>query len=121
MKPRNVVVVLILGWLLATTAMHCQTITHAPTPEQCRADVAVWKTQIKADIVALPVRTLLERANYLSDCSNVLLDAQDRDGYKWVDTVRWVYQQHALGRALKFIDRNNLGHQFYDEDAKGAR
>src|SRR6266403_1975633 len=56
-----------------------QDTKHAPTAEQCKADRAVWETPSRADVNALPIHTLLERADYLYDCENVLLDARDID------------------------------------------
>jgi hypothetical protein len=98
-----------------------QDIHHAPTAEQCRADIAVWKGETKATIMSLPVKTLLQRSPYLHDCNNVLLDVKDFDGVDWSRMLEKVFMQHALQRALDFIDRHNLDPQFYDEDAKGAR
>lgn len=107
--------------LTVTSVAWGQEIQHAPTAEQCRADIAVWKAESKADITSLSVKTLLHRSNYLSDCKQVLRDAQDRDEAQWSATVRAVYDQHIIGRAMHFIERNSLGYQFYDQDAKGAR
>jgi len=107
--------------LTVTSVAWGQDIKHAPTAEQCKADMAVWKPQSKADTISLPVRTLLQRSIELYDCNRVLGDVQDRDGVEWALTMRGVYEQHISSRAMKFIDRNGLTHQFYDEDAKGAR
>lgn len=105
----------ILGMLLMGAA--AQDIQHAPTTAQCQADIAVWKTQNRAYIEALPVNTLVGRANELSDCSKVL----DGDGAEWARTLRAVYDQHIENRYVHFIMRHGLGQQMVDEDAKGAR
>jgi hypothetical protein len=116
MKSKLTILALIL--LAATSTAFTQNIDHAPTADQCRADIAVWTAQSRADIVSLPVRTLLQRADYLSSCKNVL---SDRDGVEWALTLKGIYNEHIVSRALNFIDRNGLSHQFYDEDAKGVR
>jgi len=98
-----------------------QDIQHAPTAEQCKADMAVWKGQSKEGIESLPINTLLLRADEMTDCNRVLRDVQDRDGAWWASDLRAVYEQHSLLRAKNFINRHGFGHQFIDEDAKGAR
>jgi hypothetical protein len=94
-----------------------QDIQHAPTAAQCQADIGVWKAQNKAYIEALPVNSLVGRANELSDCSRVL----DGDGSEWARTMRAVYNQHIENRYVHFLMRHGLGQQMVDEDAKGAR
>lgn len=116
MKSKLTILALIL--LAATSAAFTQTIEHAPTAEQCRADIALWKAQLRAEIISLSVRTLLQRADYLSSCKNVL---SDPDGVEWSLTLKGIYNEHIVNRALNFIDRNGLSHHFYDEDANGAR
>jgi hypothetical protein len=107
--------------VFATTIAMGQEIHHAPTAEQCHADIAVWKAQNKETIMKLPVQTLLQRSHYLHDCFDVLRDVKDLDGVDWSMMLRKAYEEHALHRAMDFIDRHNLDPQFYDEDAKGAR
>jgi hypothetical protein len=109
----------VLGF--ATTFVMGQDIHHAPTAEQCRADIAVWKGEKKTTIIALPVQTLFQRSHYLSECFGVLRDVKDLDEVNWSMMLNKAYEEHALNRAMKFIDRHNFGPQFYDEDAKGAR
>jgi len=100
-----------------TMGAAAQDIQHAPTAAQCQADIAVWKTQNKAHIEALPVNTLVGRANELSDCSKVL----DGDGSELARTMRAIYDQHIENRYVHFLMRHGLGQQMVDEDAKGAR
>ena len=54
MKSKLTILALIL--LAATSAAFTQTIEHAPTAEQCRADIALWKAQLRAEIISLSVR-----------------------------------------------------------------
>ena len=96
-------------------------INHAPTAEQCKADIAVWKAESNSTIVALPINMLLKRSDYLSDCYKVLSDANEVESASWVEGWQGVYDYHAVRRAVKFIKRHNLSRQFVDEDAKGAR
>jgi hypothetical protein len=112
---------LLIAVTLLTSLAWSQDIHHAPTAEQCHADIAVWKAEKKADIEALPINTLLDRANYLADCGKVLFDVKDRDEDEWTRTLRGVYDQHALHRTLAFIKRHDFESQFADEDAKGKR
>ena len=107
---------LVILAILSMSAV-AQDIQHAPTAAQCQADIAVWKTQDKAYIEALPVNTLVNRANELSDCSKVLVG----DGSEWAWTLRAAYDQHIENRYVHFLIRHGLGQQMVDEDAKGAR
>ncbi len=111
---------LIVLLFASTTFAMGQGIQHAPTAEQCRADIALWKAESKEGIIALPVGTLIERANYLFDCGQVL-SANDLPSAKLADTLRAIYRGHIVNRYERFVERHNLGSQFYDEDAKGAR
>lgn len=98
-----------------------QDIRRPPTANQCRADIAVWKARSKANITALSFKTLFQRSNYLSECSRVFRDTQDRDGSEWAHTIWGTYEHRALQRTLNFIERKHLDGQFLDEDAKGVR
>jgi hypothetical protein len=82
-----------------------QDMRHAPTADQCRADIAVWKARSRANITSLSFKTLFQRSNYLSECSQVFRDAQDRDGSEWAHTIWGTYEHHALQRALNFLER----------------
>ena len=126
MTWRNVLAVAILVYLLMgfTFLAHGQEIQHAPTAEQCSADIAVWKAQSKVDIIALPVGTLLLRSHELHECRTVftsLAGGHASDDSEWATTLRDVYSQHITDRALKFINRHQLRAQFDNEDAQGAR
>lgn len=120
MKSKLQLALMALG-ILFTTLCHAQDMQHAPTAEQCRADIAVWKQASKADQLEIPVETLLTRANYLFTCHTVLRDAKDYDGSSFATTIRDVYHQHALDKALRFIDRKGLRNQFDHEDAWGVQ
>jgi hypothetical protein len=106
--------------LLTTIGAMGQDIHHAPTAEQCKADEAVWNAESKADIAALPVNTLLQRSNYLSACYKVLQNVNFNSAV-WALSWQGIYDAYAIRRALNFIDRHGLRHQFDEEDAKGAR
>jgi len=69
-----------------------------------------------ADIEALPLNTLVGRANELSDCAHVL----NGDGSGWARTIRKAYDEHIENRYLHFLIRHGLVRQMVDEDAKGA-
>lgn len=120
MKSKLTMLALIL--LAATSAAFSQTIEHAPTAEQCRADMAVWKAAAKssADLSVLPVQTLMERSQYLTNCNRVLSDVKDDNAAEWALLIRGGYDSHIAHRAFHFIDRRGLAQQFYREDAKGS-
>ncbi len=98
-----------------------QGITHATTAEQCKADIAIWKTASKQDVIALPIKLLLLRSNELGECTDVLSAAGDEDNRMLADSIRYAYSTHALDRCTKFIQRHGLAQKLYDEDFQGAR
>ena len=98
-----------------------QEIRHSATAEQCKADLDVWRTAKKADVVALPINTLLQRSAYLAECYAILQDRNDEESARQAATWQGLYDNHAISRAMKFISRHGLIQQFEKEDAKGAR
>ena len=113
--------ILILISLTTIAAWGQEEIHHAPTAEQCKADLVVWRAESKADVVALTINTLLQRSAYLAECYNVLQDGNDAESARWAVTWQGLYDNHAISRAMKFISRHGLSRQFEKEDAKGAR
>lgn len=107
--------------LLTTVAAMGQEINHAPTAEQCKADVAVWKEEKREAIVALPFDTE-QRVIYIQKCEKVLFDPHTPSDV-WLNAfaMKRAYEEHLLDRLKKFINRNGLTRQFYEQDAKGAR
>ena len=113
---------MILILVLTTVAAWGQEgVHHAPTAEQCKTDLAVWRAESKADVVALPINTLLQRSAYLAECYTVLQDGNDGESARWATTWQGLYDNHAISRAMKFISRHGLSQQFEKEDAKGIR
>ena len=109
--------------VFATTFAMGQDVKHAPTAEQCRADIAVWKAETNSPttINAIPFTTLAMRTEEMSDCSHVLLDVHDHDGWAWTHTLVEIYLRKMVNREGRFIDAQGLGVKFIDEDAKGTR
>ncbi len=118
---RNIVTTLLV--IFFASIAWGQEIHHAPTAEQCKADIAVWRAESREAIVALPVHSLVDRANFLFDCKNVLQEIHDPDEALWARTIRLTYEDHISTRALNFLNRRHpaMGQQFLDEDANGAR
>lgn len=106
--------------LLVTTVAMGQDIQHAPTIEQCRADLAVWSNQTKQIEDKLPVRELAERESEMLDCAYVLESAYPSES-KLADQQGMVYGLIIGTRASHFLKRHNIWTQFNNEDAKGAR
>jgi len=103
-------IALTLFFLSAATAMQ----DHAPSIEQCRADVAVWTQDDMGKNVSAPNLDL--RAEQMGKC--YLVDKSWGELYKNV----LVQSMFALeGRHHNFIIRHNLEAQFLAEDAAGKR
>jgi len=112
---------LILVLLTSVAAWGQEEMHHAPSAEQCKNDLVVWRAESKADVVALPIDTLLQRSAYLAECYSVLQDAKDVESARLAVTWQGLYDNHAISRAMKFISRHALSQQFEKEDAKGER
>ena len=114
-------IIFILVLLTTVAARGQEEIHHAPNAEQCKDDLVVWRAESKADVVTLPINTLLQRSAYLAECYNVLQDGKDTESARLAVTWQGLYDNHAISRAMKFISRHGLSRQFEKEDAKGAR
>jgi hypothetical protein len=108
---------LVIVALLTMSAM-TQDIEHAPTADQCHADISVWYGESKTDIAALSAHTLDVRRQEAWLCSAVLRDPREREKAFGVFNV---YVSHLQERMLNFITRHGFAQQFADEDAKGVR
>ncbi|MFZ0817676.1 MAG: hypothetical protein WAM78_19285 [Candidatus Sulfotelmatobacter sp.] len=103
---------------LLTMGAMAQDIEHAPTADQCHADISVWYGESKTDIAALSAHTLDVRRHEAWQCSAVLKDPQERE--KAFGEAN-VYISHLQERMLNFIKRHGFMQQFADEDEKGVR
>ncbi len=108
---------LVMVALLTMGAM-AQDIEHAPTADQCHADISVWYAESKTDVASLSARTLDVRRHEAWLCSAVLKDPHEREKAFGVFNV---YVSHLQERMLNFITRHGFMQQFADEDAKGVR
>lgn len=95
-----------------------QDIHHAPTADQCRADLAVWYGQSKAIIETIPAHDLDGRRLEMVECSDLFTDHLEREKAFGMQNV---YVSHIQQRMERFILRHDLMQQFADEDLKGAR
>lgn len=93
-------------------------VQHAPTIEQCRADEAVWTSKInsKWDMSDLNFPSLETQANEMDQCR--VIDPQGALGYFAVEALTRDFAERRMGN---FLQRHNLGKQFLDEDAAGQR
>lgn len=95
-----------------------QTIPHAPSVEQCRADAAVW---VDMEYKKPPLSQLNATLGEVLDCMKV--DPIEHGGSSF-----WKYQQvnikitsEYMTRMQDFISRHDLDNQFKSEDAQGKR
>jgi hypothetical protein len=100
------------------TGAAAQDIEHAPTVDQCHADVAVWYKQSKTEIESIPAHELDARRHEAYMCADVLTDRLERE--KSFGEAN-VYASHLQERMKDFLKRHGFMQQFADEDAKGAR
>jgi hypothetical protein len=109
--------------VFATTIAMGKDIHHAPTADQCRADIAVWKAETTSPttINALPFTTLAIRTEEMGDCGHVLIDLHDHDEWAWSHTLVEIYLRKMVNREGRFIEAQGLGVIFLDQDTKGAR
>jgi hypothetical protein len=109
--------------------------THAPTLEVCRADAALWYNDDmsaeydKAEAIwisdhvpnrtptaKLPLKEVIARQNEMYDCARVDESTQNL----YFDAGRFYHGVFA-DRAISFLARHNLMHQFQKEDVAGIR
>jgi hypothetical protein len=133
MKPTFVFLTVLVIVLLP--AMNAQ--QHAPTPDVCRADLAVWGNHAaelawfrvdtpdragnsnessKTVIDMLSFKEISSRILEMGDCQSV--DPARENSY--FETMSF-YQQVQGSRYLHFIERHNLMVQFGQDDDAGKR
>jgi hypothetical protein len=112
-----------------------QQMQHAPLPEQCRADFALWYninldieytnaeaahisdgTPNRTETNKLHLTEVNERTRELLDCRKV--DSSRQDDY--LEAVKF-YQEIVANREYNFIIRHDLWNQLMREDAEGKR
>lgn len=111
-------IVLICSGGLAALAQN-----HAPSPEQCVADVTTWYEQwhlqatFKTDDHGPPFHELERRADELAGCSG----SKAPKGPVPYDEMMALYWNEENQRQKAFILRHGLTKQFIEEDAAGKR
>jgi hypothetical protein len=106
----------ILFVLLLTTAAFAQ--GHAPTSEQCKADVAVWLDKSPDQTETLTYIEIDKRKHEMNDCYSVLTAPGEKqlahDGLIKASLLEQKREDH-------FINRHDLAKQFIAEDQAGQR
>jgi len=101
-----------------------QDVQHAPTVEQCRADVRLWRSQDKGSNAFndLTARQLISSAGEMQQCAAVdpYLGGPSGKGEVYWNMSAELHETVSL-RYNHFLARHNLMQQFADEDANGAR
>jgi hypothetical protein len=130
---RNLVLCVVLG--VTTLAIEPQAAVqdHAPTVEQCVADMRLWSSQMtdywiadtarmksgtpnKSEVMGLTIRQLSERSSEMLECISV--DPSGRDDYKQEASE---YNAAYNDRFERFIVRHHLMDQVLKEDKAGIR
>lgn len=91
---KHVLVLFVLGFVIPLALG--QDIQHAPTADQCRADIAVWTAETREIISSIPIDRLLKRNTELKECAIVFTALHESAGWNWSRTLRIVYQEYAL-------------------------
>jgi hypothetical protein len=112
-------------------------IEHAPTPQQCRADVNSWEvpnfnatswneeqfsnfvTLVMQDR-SLTAKELDAREAELDQCLKTDKSLLTADPNRYIQAHR-AYSIAELARMADYMKRHNLMAQFYDEDEQGKR
>lgn len=105
---------------------------HAPSLEQCRADLSVWYsvsvrfeyaneilsgvTPKNAEIAKLPIKEVAARQTETYQCSNV--DSVNAQRYR--EAGEFYYIVYAQ-RFVSFVKRHGLEQQLFQEDDAGQR
>ena len=103
---------------MLTTSAAPQDIHHAPNPDLCRADLAIWYGQSKTTIETIPAHDLDGRRLEMMECSDLFTDHIEREQAFGMENV---YISHLQRRMERFLLRHDLMKQFADEDLRGAR
>lgn len=93
-------------------------VEHAPTAEQCRADSSVWVSELndQAAIDGESFRILSQRVSEMQQCASV--DSKNRIQYYITGEGTQSEQAARLGH---FLSRHSLYDQFLQEDSEGKR
>jgi len=129
---RKSTLLVVLGFtltLLAPVTDYAQQQEQVPTLEQCRADNALWGSNLKDELLSLPVQRLQDRAHILNSCSPVLLNQHGKDGILQADLdeallnseLVLTYVSAADNRARNYLLRHGEYNSFLAEDAAGKR
>ncbi len=118
MIPLRVFVVLIFG-VVAILHGFAFAQDHAPTLEQCKADVNLWNNEFQHNgYVNVSIHELNERSKELSAC--LVSYPKDPSHGLWVD-VHVQFHSVMEYRYSAFIARHNLFNKFMEEDKQGKR
>jgi hypothetical protein len=99
---------------------------HAILPEQCRADVHLWKSRNKTENDKLSYDDLQRRSTEMWNCQSIDTGTdeaaseygKDLEDYRLLWTG---YTSMKEQRLQNFLVRHSLVKQFVDEDAAGQR
>lgn len=131
MKIVAVVAVLVLTSLAVPTKANAQ--DHAPTSDQCRADMRFWNVQIEeyersegarlqsgtpndTAISRLTLGQINMRVKEMLACA--IVDRWNSSGY--IETESRL-QLAYMGRVLRYVERHSLVHEMLQEDEEGLR
>ncbi len=106
---------------------------HAPTVDQCAADVRLWPSQMteyldaetarintgapnSSELMKLTARQLNDRAYEMGQCAFV--DPSHQDDY---NHQLGLYGEARKDRYVAFVRRHHLEKEFYQEDEAGKR
>ncbi len=103
-------------------------IEHAPTPQQCRADVNSWEvpkefsnfvTRVVGDH-SLTAKEIDAREAELNQCLKTDQSLLTANPTRYIQARR-AYSIAELVRMADYLKRHNLTGQFYEEDEQGKR
>jgi hypothetical protein len=95
---------------------------HAPTAEQCDADLRLWASQAST-LDKLPYKEVEAREQEMFNCGGSV-NSQTQQGFikaKSYDSASNLYRGEMGERLSDFLVRHNLIEQFLAEDAQGKR
>ena len=123
---------LIVVLLCVTTAGIAQTTDHAPTLEQCTADINLWHARlgggnnwdsIKAGTQDLTVETMETRKREIGVCAlaypKLAVAGPGEDSY--IKVISDTYDEVISRRLEAFLTRHRLYDKFLEEDRQGLR
>ena len=126
---RRLLIVVFAGSFVAIS----QEVKHAPTLEQCTADMNLWAGEIPGwpavsavqnGTRALTVKDMGERMRYIHDCGSAypsLHKGTDPDKLPLPQSLISAYEGEIRNRLLDFVERHGLLDKFRQEDQAGKR